>query len=216
MLHHIQKHILDTLATSPAARYSDLKPEHLDGNTFTYHLKRLITDKYVTQRSGEGTYELTQRGKTYIVHRYENPLQQAHTIFLVVIKSHESWLMRKRLVHPHLHKVGFIHGEPRYDEPVTQTAARRLYDKTGLSVTLEVRGSALISIMNGDELESYSHAVLLYGETSDDIRIHSDQTGENFFATTQEIAQLDVLPSVHDILASIDQSCSHLELHYPA
>ena len=162
MLHHIQKHILNTLARTDCARYSELKPIELDGNTFTYHLKRLIFDDYVL-RNDDNNYELTQRGKTYIVHRYEDPTLQAHSIFLIVLKIGDKWLLRRRLVQPHLHSVGFVHGEPRHDEPVTQTAKQRLQEKTGIVADLTICGSALISISNGSELVSYSHAVLLYG-----------------------------------------------------
>jgi len=214
MLHHIQKSIMDKLATTETKRYGELKPAELDGNVFVYHLKALLIEKYVT-KSEQGDYRLTQKGKDYIVHRYENPLLQAHSIFLIAVSRDDAWLMRERLVQPLLGMAGFIHGEPIANEAIAVTAARRLQEKTGLDVDLSVQGSGLISITRGGVLESYSHAVVLTGQTDSDISITKDSTGHNFWLPASELDSATILPSCIDIISRIDKhDFTPFDFHY--
>lgn len=214
MLHHIQKSIMDKLATAETKRYGELKPAELDGNVFGYHLKALLIDKYITKHE-QGDYGLTQKGKDYIVHRYENPLLQAHSIFLIALSRGDEWLMRERLVQPLVGMVGFIHGEPIAGEAIAITAARRLHEKTGLDVDLSVQGSGLISITRGGVLESYSHAAILTGQTDSDISITKDSTGRNFWLPASELDSLTILPSCIDIISRIDKhDFTPFDFHY--
>ena len=196
MLHHIQKTVLDTLSTSESLRYGKIKPTELDGNIFGYHLKQLISESYVT-KSAEGDYTLTSKGRDYIVHRYEDSTRSAHTIFLLVIRNGNTYLVRRRKVQPFLGKIGFIHGEPEPGVPVSETARRRLYDKTGIDIPLTVVGSALITQYLGDELHSYSHASILDGTASGDIVVTDDATGENLWV--DDLSGDTILPSCADI-----------------
>lgn len=204
MLHHIQKSILDTLATVQSARYSDIKPHDMDGNIFSYHLKLLIADHYAIKNK-DGSYYLSQKGKDYIVHRYENPLSQAHSIFLMAIHRGDEWLVRERLVQPLLEMSGFIHGEPAADEPLLETATRRLQEKTGIDVQLSVHSSGLIRISHDSIMESFSHAIILTGETNEDIAIKQDETGRNYWLSTDDLQKADVLPSCTDIITLLSQ-----------
>lgn len=203
MFHHIQKAVLDTLATAESCRYSELKPATLDGNVFTYHLKQLLTDKYV-EKDTEGNYFLTPKGKDYIVHRYEDRLEQAHSIFLIALRHGDAWLLRERKVQPLLGMVGFIHGEPIASEPLLETAKRRLKEKTGLSTDLTLLSSGLIRNMRHNQCESFSHALIIYGELpSSDIEITEDATGRQCWMTTNEMSNAQVQPSCLDIITRI-------------
>ncbi|HEV7952045.1 MAG TPA: hypothetical protein VGO98_01590 [Candidatus Saccharimonadales bacterium] len=200
MLHHIQKSILDNLATSESSRYSDLKPKDMDGNIFSYHLKLLVADHYAL-KNNDGSYTLTHKGKDYIVHRYEDALSRAHSIFLITIRRGDEWLMRERLVQPLLGMSGFIHGEPVASEPLLETATKRLKEKTGLSLPLSIHSSGLIRILRNDNVESFSHAIIFTGETNDTIITHEDRTGRNYWLATADMKKDDILPSCSDIVA---------------
>ncbi len=214
MLHHIQKNILNSLATADMARYSDIKPGDMDGNIFTYHLKQLIADKYITKQD-DGSYALLPHGKNYIVHRYENPLLQAHSIFLIALRRDDQWLLRERLVQPLIGMAGFIHGEPIASESVVTTAERRLFDKTGIKASLQIHNSGLIRIESNGMTESFSHALILVGDTSEDISITHDVTGRNFWLPTTALQQPHILPSCSGIIQRIgDKNISPFELDY--
>lgn len=212
MLHHIQKSILDSLATAEKLRYGQIKPRQLDGNVFGYHLKQLIADRYVTK--DDGNYSLTAKGRDYIVHRYENAALSAHTIFLIVVERRGQYLVRERRVQPLIAKSGFVHGEPKPDTDIVIVAQDRLRVKTGLDVSLEVRGTALIAQYLGDELQSYSHAVILYGTTDQEITITSDETGGNYWVSSADLTNDDILPSCRDIISHIDTAPFFLEHSY--
>lgn len=214
MLHHIQKGILDNLATAHSSRYSDLKPPDMDGNIFSYHLKLLLTDRYVL-KNDDGLYVLSPKGKDYVVHRYENPLLQAHSIFLIVLRRGDQWLLRERLVQPLLGMSGFIHGEPIANESVIETAERRLHDKTGIKITLHIHSSGLVRISQDSIITSYSHAIILVGNTDEDMTVTSDPTGRNYWGNAMDLAKEFVLPSCSSIVERVvSNNITPFELAY--
>ncbi|HMT18969.1 MAG TPA: hypothetical protein PKD15_02950 [Candidatus Saccharibacteria bacterium] len=212
MLHHIRRTILDMLATAESLRYGQLKPKELDGNVFTYHLKGLISDKLI-QKNVAGDYCLTHKGRDYIVHRYEDSAYSAHVIFLIVLQRNSEYLLRRRKVQPLLGYTGFIHGEPIAGEDILQTAGKRLENKTGISgVELTIVGSAMITQYRNEELQSFSHAIIVSGKTEKDIAIKEDATGENFWS---ELSRADtILPSCFDIVRMIESKQTWLEATY--
>jgi len=213
MLHHIQKSILDVLATAESRRYGEIKPVNLDGNVFGYHLKQLVIDHYVVKREN-GEYALTAIGRDYIVHRSEDSTSSAHTIFLIVLEQDGRFLLRTRKVQPMLGMSGFVHGEPQPGELVTDTARRRLLNKTGIDVHLEVRGTALITQYKGDELQSFSHAIILYASTDQGMTRLEDETGINYWVDAAEVEHDNTLPSCRDIISQIDEKNFWLERTY--
>ncbi len=210
MLHHIQRSIIDRLGTNEFLRYGQLKPRELDGNVFGYHLKQLISAKLV--HKDESEYRLTAEGREYFTHRFENPLFAAHPILLMVVRSGGSYILRERSVQPLIGRIGFIHGEPVAGEAVELTASRRIRDKTGLEVDFTVHGSALISQYSGDDLVSYSMAIILCGSTELPMKIEQDETGRNLLANDLRIQ--DILPSCQDIQSMIEDGTSWAELTY--
>lgn len=212
MLHHIRREALDRLATAESLRYGELKPVGLDGNVFTYHLKGLIVDRLVRKSEG-GDYSLTQAGREYIVRRFEDPMLSAHSIYLIILKRGSEYLLRSRIVQPLLGWSGFIHGEPLAGVDIIEGANKRLLDKTGIQgVELSVVGSALISQYLHDELQSFSHAVLIFGETDMDITINEDETGVNYWAELETADGL--LPSSYDIVRAIQSRVAWFEESY--
>lgn len=212
MLHHIRRSILDELATAESKRYGELKPKELDGNVFNYHLKALLADKFVA-KTDSGDYCLTRLGRDYIVHRYEKSALSAHSIFLIVIKRGSEFLLRRRDVQPLIGLAGFVHGEPEPGVSVVESASKRLLAKTGIDgVELSVAGSALISQYRDGELQSFSHAVIIYGETQQELAVESDATGHNFWGDLAAADQL--LPSCRDIAQTIEAGQTWLDKTY--
>ncbi len=190
------------MAHKDPARYADLKPKDMDGNQFAYHLKQLLSDKMIV-KNDDGTYSLTSTGKSYLVHRYENQGDSAHTIFLVVIRNGDNILLRKRKVQPMLGWTGFVHGEPLAGEALDITIKNRVKDKTGLNINnLTIHGSGLIRMP-----ESFSHAIIVSTETEGkELPIVEDETGINFW-TEDALETIDkLIPSTGDILEYINDT----------
>ena len=217
MLHHIQRSIIDVLSSEESRRYGELKPADMDGNQFTYHLKQLIASKFVGQND-DGTYSLTAEGRTYLVHRYEELSDAAHTIFLMAITHGDNILLRKRLVQPSLGAVGFLHGEPTAPKPLTDSISERITSKTGLAARdIHIHSSGLIRIYRHDELQSFSHAIIVTAELdSEELPIAQDKTGENFWVSRHDLKAVpNLLPSCQDILQLLDQkNTSWFDLSY--
>lgn len=214
-MHHIQRSILDQLASFESARYSQINSSHLDGNIFIYHLRQLIAANYICKNS-DGSYSLTQKGKTYIVNRFENPQLQAHSVLLLVIKDqHQGYLMRRRMVQPHLDYVGFVHGEPQADETIITTVKKRLHTKTNLNAkSIEIFSSGLVK-MTSQALESYSNCIVITIEPEKGKLLTEDLTGQNYWLKRSELSNFKLLPSTLAILERIDKDDrSFFELSY--
>jgi ADP-ribose pyrophosphatase len=216
MLHHIQKRILDQLSHAETLRYTDINPSKLEGNVFTYHLRQLIAAKLVVQNDDK-SYSLTERGRAYLVRRFEDELTSAHSIFLIVIRYNDQILLRERLVHPTLGYRGFVHGEPKSDEPLEMTVRQRILEKTGLAITnTEVHGSGLIRIHQNEELQSFSHAIIVSATATDsELLIDADTTGRNYWVQKDHLAdEARLLPSCLDIMHFIDSGDAWFDLSY--
>ena len=214
MLHITQKHILDSLAQAEFKRYGELKPTDIDGNVFGYHLKQTLAAG-LAEKSADGTYRLTESGRNYIINRYHNPLESAHSIFLLVIRCGDNYLIRERKIQPMLGYSGFIHGEPTPGEMIIDTANKRLRTKTGLECSLSVSSSGLITIKKDSGLQSYSHAVILTGEITDRIlEIDEDETGRNYWLDVRDLEKSSIIPSCKDILRILENQQQWFELNY--
>ena len=62
--HHIQKHILGVLMYQKYARFRDMRPENVDTNLYSYHLKQLLKQKLV-KKTAEG-YTLDTLGLSFV------------------------------------------------------------------------------------------------------------------------------------------------------
>ncbi len=216
MLHHIQRNVIDVLATTDPARYADLKPAGMDGNQFTYHLKQLLADKLVA-KNDDGTYSLTQKGSAYLVTRYENPDEMAHTIFLVIIRHGSKMLLRRRLVQPSLGYAGFVHGEPVAGTPLEVSVRERVRLKTGLELDdITVHCSGLIRIADAGTMKSFSHAIIVSADTkSEELGVMRDETGENFWIDTNDLSAVEkLLPSCSEILSAANNGTKWFDLSY--
>lgn len=213
MKHLIQRNVIDVLSRMNTARYSDIIPADMDGNQFAYHLKQLIQDGLVA-KNHDGTYQLTEGGRAYLIHRYENLNYAAHTIFLVALRHKDMVMLRTRKVQPQLGMTGLLHGEPTADEDIKTSIAKRIFQKTNLHAeSVTILGSGLIKILKNNELLSYSHAVIVTAsvESIADFA-NEDETGINFWITTKEATgQTDLIPSTNYIL---DYSGGWFDLEY--
>lgn len=215
--HHIQKDIIRALVRCESARYSELKPAAVDGNSFTYHLQQVIRDKYV-EKLADGSYRLTPTGKALGINAQlttQEHLEQPHAIFLIVVRDGDRWLLQRRLAQPEYGKLGFIHGEPLLREPLLETAATVLQTKTGLHAEFIVRGSGYIRIFKEAALESFTQFTLLEAHNITGELIERSGNGENLWTEQPDFAAADMIPSMADLVAHIkDPEHFFVELTY--
>lgn len=205
--HHIQKNIITFLTEHESARYSEIKPDSIEGNVFTYHLQFLTSQKLITKHDS-GAYSLTAKGKLYAINnslKHDESLQQAHAIILVCARKEGKWLLRKRLVHPEFNKIGFIHGEPRPGEAILEAGQRILQKRTSLSGTFTIRGAGYICLIENSDLVSYTSFTLLEASALTGELISRDAHGENSWVYQPDFKSQDMIPSMADLAFEVQK-----------
>jgi 8-oxo-dGTP pyrophosphatase MutT (NUDIX family) len=125
--HHIQKHIVGVLAYKDTARFSELRPPGVDTNLFSYHLKSLIRDGFITKLDKE--YTLSGEGLGY-VDRVSSATftlrRQPKIITMLLIQNSDGQvLLQKRKKQPHINTWTLPYGKIHIDDLSVQAAARR-------------------------------------------------------------------------------------------
>lgn len=204
--HHLQRQILYTLVTNPEVRFSKLKPSGIDSNVFTYHLQQLIKQGLVT-KTEDGSYKLTALGKSAGINSTETAesiLRQAHSVlFMAASNKSGDYLLRRRLAHPVYGKLGFVHGEPIFEEAIEVTANRIFEEKTGIKANFKPAGAGYIRIFREDEMESFTHFTLLVDADVEGNPIQTSRTGENLWVKSPDFTSDDMIPSMNSLVYGI-------------
>lgn len=198
--HHIQKSIVYRLAFTPELRFSELKPDGLENKLFDYHLKIVIRDGYV-EKSEDGRYKLTGEGRRLGVRAFEKQLgmaDKAESVLFLVIKQNPNgpWLLYKRLTHPMLGKVGFMHAMPKLGQSITKSAHDQCLEKTGLSCKFTALGSGYFTTYDGELLESYVNFTLMAADTAEGELVQQDVNAEYFWSENPDFGSADMIPNM--------------------
>lgn len=184
--HYIQRAIIYQLAFTHAARFSELKPDHIENKLFTYHLKKVMSADYV-EKSEDGQYSLTHKGRRLSTGANDKQdqlvVERAHSVLFLVIrrKPDGKWLFYTRGTYPMLGYSGFIHCNPRVDVEAPIAAAEECQAKTGLIGNFTALGSGYFRIYDQGNLESFTHFTLLYCDDIEGELLPHDDKAEYFW-----------------------------------
>lgn len=200
--HHIQKHIVHTLAFLDGARFGELKPDTLDNKAFDYHLKKVVRAGFVEKRP-DGTYALTSEGKRMGKGAYDAQLQRLDkaysTLLLAPRRADGAWLLMRRKTQPLLGLAGFMNASPVSTNTIQQTATQVVEQQTGLAGTFIVHGHGYFRTYRAGVLESFIHFTLLVGtEIQGELRQNS-QLAEYYWDTNPDWSAADMLPSTQTL-----------------
>ena len=151
--HHIERSILSFLMTHEFARFRDLKPDKVETNLFSYHLKVLLKADYVT-KSDLG-YTLSRRGLIYVdrvsIEKMRVRTQPKIITMLLVQDGYGKVLLQRRTKQPYINTWTLPYGKLHIDDISVLDAARREsrekldYDPRKLRHV----GDCYITVMNG-------------------------------------------------------------------
>ncbi|HXH27257.1 MAG TPA: NUDIX hydrolase [Candidatus Acidoferrum sp.] len=141
-IHQAQTHILRELLFVDKAGFAVLqKPTGLESDHFKFHIKRLLELGYVEKVSG-GQYRLSLVGKEYAnkLDTDNNTIERQPkcAVILVIEKTEHGQqyiLAQQRRKHPYFGFWGCPSGKIRWGETILLTAARELFEETGLRAT---------------------------------------------------------------------------------
>jgi 8-oxo-dGTP pyrophosphatase MutT (NUDIX family) len=126
--HSIDRDILEFLTTHEYARFSDMRPPKVDTNLFTYHLKLLVKNGYLT-KTDEG-YTLSEQGLSYIdrvTHDASLLRTQPKVVTMLLIQDgYGKVLLQRRAAQPYIDSWELPSGEARIDDQSVLAMARNL------------------------------------------------------------------------------------------
>ena len=209
-IHATQAHILKELLLRKSARFSDLKPESLSSDQFTFHLKKLV-DEGVAKKLEDGSYELTHAGKEF-ANRFDTDsgpvkLERQAKLGVLVVAFREKegvreYVMQQRLKHPFFGFRGFITGKIKWGESVVDGAARELEEETGLvgDITHQSIYHELIYSPSRDLLED-KYFFICTAENLKGNLLTEFEGGRNEWAREEDFLKEDVFYDISDSLA---------------
>lgn len=196
-IHAAQTSILRELLFQPEAGYAQLqKPTGLTSDHFNFHIKRLVELEFV-KKVGAGKYTLTSRGKEYAnkLDTDNNTIERQPKVAVLLAITRErkgvtEYLFQERRKHPYYGYWGFPSGKIRWGEAIVETAARELYEETGLKADHKLMGvyhERAHEAESGEQLEDkiffVFHCTNIRGTL-----IEQFQGGHNHWTTLEDLA----------------------------
>mgnify|MGYP002625117567 CR=1 FL=1 len=204
-MHRIQRTILSRLAVLGPSRYRDIKPKDIEGNLFTYHLNKLLSDKVVSRSSS--LYSLTASGLQYVGQlslATQQPRIQPKIVTLIACHNKEKqWLLYERSQEPFKGFKGFPYGKIHLGETVKNAAKRELKEKTGLSATINHVGEAYVLTYQSDELISHMLFHIFVAEAYSGQLVDRSEYGKFFWGKVSIINKENYFPGFAEVYSAI-------------
>lgn len=204
--HHIQKHILSVLARQEFARFRDLRPPKTDTNLFSYHLKILIKQGFITK--SESGYTLSHMGLAYVDRISTKKFTvrtQPKIITMTCIEDDDGRvLLQQRDKQPYINAwtlpYGKIHDD---DNSIIDAASREICEKAGLMVKSPRHvGDCYIRVRLEDDIVLTTLAHIFHARVSS-----GDAIGK--WWSVSDISNSQLAPAVLEIVDIVAKSESH-------
>lgn len=200
-MHYIQKHILKVLTHKKWARFRDLRPENVDSNLYSYHLKQLLNDKMVDKVEGKG-YRLSPAGLRYVDYislEYFVPRWQPKVMTKIVCRDEQGRiLLLPRIKQPFIDTMSLVSGKVHYEDvSVLAAAQRELAAQLSVSHKIPIhRGVVELDIFIASERVSHTlEHIFEVTLSAEDVQSASAQWREE-----GSLMGLVTYPGTHDIL----------------
>ncbi len=197
--HHIQKSIMEVLVHHQFARFSDMRPNGVDTNLYTYHLKLLQKRGFVA-KAVEG-YTLGRLGVVYVdrFSELEQERWQPKIITMHVIKNSDGdVLLYQRDRQPFTHQMTLVYGRVRLSDASIEAAAQRVArERLGLEGQDMIRaGDCYIRVHDAGEvmMSTLAHVFYYLNDT-----IVAD--GRLEWVRPHKLEQYELAPGVNEIIS---------------
>lgn len=146
-IHELQNQILESLLHASDLGFAQLqKVSGVEGNQFSFHIKKLVSDGLV-EKIESGSYRLTTGGKEF-ANRLDTETravekQPKSSVLLVIERKGADgaaeYLHQQRMKHPWYEYIVYVTGKIRFGESVYEAAGRELFEETGLKGSFEIK-----------------------------------------------------------------------------
>lgn len=201
----IAQHILVELTRHSTRRYSELRPDGVEGNLFSYHLDGLVKDGLVEK--GDQAYRLTVKGKQLVgtLSLETGRTRRQPKILTAVVARNEAgeWLLVRWRREPNTGLVSLPHGMMHYGRTAAEMAAVELAEKAGLVANeLKHVGEVYVRGMRGEEVDRHMLVVVFEAAAvqpgrQDEVR---PEVAEALWARPESVARQDWVPGFWEIM----------------
>jgi ADP-ribose pyrophosphatase YjhB (NUDIX family) len=206
-MHTIQQSILAKLVTKNEARFTDIRPDNIEANLYSYHLSVLKRQGYLSKRGA--VYELSPKGLSLIEDLKADTSSAIHqprllTMFVLLNERNEVYLI-PRNTQPFIGSWNLPSGNIfREDASLSASSSRHLKDVLSLQDAAVARvGEAVIRVKMADELVSSVFVHVFAGRISID-DIPSEAGGAWTTSLTRQ--QIRLSPAISEIIDTIRSS----------
>jgi ADP-ribose pyrophosphatase YjhB (NUDIX family) len=201
-VNRVQRSIIKKLLSAPKLRYAQIKPKNVEGNLFTYHLRKLITEGLI-DKSKEGLYGLTAQGKLFVDRlsmKTLSPRIQPKIVTMMVIKNDkDEYIVYKRKREPFIKHIGFPHGKIHLGESVYDASHRELTEKVGFDTELSHRGEVYATVFENSELVTHILCHIFSGAVRKQLIKGTDRSADCYWAKITDPHDAKYLPAFGDI-----------------
>lgn len=201
-MHWIQRHILKELAFSDSIRYSELKPDSVEGNLFQYHGRDLERQGLIV-RNGDG-YALTPAGSRFVADLSQTKAMNRKTaprvVVMVAAKRDGEYLLYRWRRHPYRGQVSLPFGRQFAGQSSVEVAALQLRFKSGYEADFHYLGLVSMRSESDHLLIQVFSATNLTGEHGSD-----GLTGFSFWAKWDDLPHPgEPMVGMNEIIAWIE------------
>lgn len=204
----IQQHILVELTRHPSRRYSEMRPEGVEGNLFLYHLDGLIKDGLVEKN--EKKYTLTPKGlelaSTLSLGTGKTRKQPQVLTAIACKNDQDEYLFSRWHRQPNTGLVSFPHGMVHFGETLPGMAALELAEKANLTADLSYRGFTEVRVFNVDIVSSHMLVHIFTASNTQKCKENSLKTdvSEPFWSKLSLLKEGDFVPGFYEIAQIIN------------
>ena len=174
--HPVQIGILKQLLFTPKARFTDLNKFDMTSDQFTYHLKKLIRDRFIEKENDR--YILSRKGRTiaYLINKSNLifALQPKTGVLIFIeklINSEKYILLGRRKKQPQFGKIGFYAGKIIQGTSYLEIIRTHIKEETNLDVE-SYKFKGIVRIIDkrtlDDRIMFYCQATLYSGLLNSD------------------------------------------------
>jgi ADP-ribose pyrophosphatase YjhB (NUDIX family) len=164
-MHYVQSHILKVLAFNKFVRFKDMKPPKVDSNLYSYHLRVLQKDKYVS-KTDQG-YTLSPKGLSYVdgLSNDDRKIRKQPKIVAIFALQNDKgeWLMVRRLMQPYIGQYMLPSGKQHYGESPEAHIQRELLEQIGSDIEVKRCGFTDVRISKNDEIITHINGHVYHG-----------------------------------------------------
>lgn len=203
--HHIQVKIYDRLVHAVELRYSELKPDDIEANSFMYHLKELI--KLGLVEKADKKYRLSSNGQALASRfsvREKRMRLMPTTISVICLRASDGeYMFYERKRQPYIGTREFPSGKIHHGQTLEEAAYREMLEKTGYEdIDLRLAGSFSIKAAPPGDMP-YSVVGFVWKGRVEDKFEHSDIGGHTFWEDPARIDLDKCIPGTKEIYEAV-------------